>query len=586
MTQGSIRNTHRFRGRLVLLAATLSLAIAPAAAQAMTVSGTAAPVNPQAGANSDVNININLGPAGEDVKDLTVGLPPGLAADPTATPKCTAAQLATASAGNDGCPANTRVGAVVVNATITVIALPVTLDVSGNLYNFTAQPGEPARFAIVLQPGDLGLPVTFPLPLDPVVLQSGAELRQTDFGLNSVINNIPNSTPSPLGDLPTHINSQQLTLFGIAPGTGKPFARNPTSCTPKVVEFTAVPYAGATGTGTSAPPFTPTGCGSLPFAPKFSADVTVSGDLEPGSKPTVTTVITQTPAEAGLRDAKVFVPLDLGADVNQILPGEICSPAQFQARTCPAHTRVGSALATSPFLTSPLTGSVYVVDNPGEVAQIGLDLRGELSMLIRGQLALDNSSTFTNLPDIPISRFALTFDGGPDGLLSATRDICRPPAPVFQTRFVGHNGASIASSTDAVVNGCGPLRKPKVRIRVSRAGSEHPSMTVKVSSASGFERLRRVKLKLPGALRFTGGASGDIVARAKGERLGKSATRASGRVLKLKLPSHGLNKVKVKVGGDALRRNGGLGGRVRFTAKVTDTDGAKTSLKERVRPKG
>ena len=113
------------------------------AAQAITVSGTAAPADLQAGANSDFTIQVNLGPAGEDVKDLVVGLPPGQIGDPQATPLCTQAQLDTAAPGVDGCPANTQVGTVVANATITIIAVPVTSTSPGS--SSTSRPAGGAR---------------------------------------------------------------------------------------------------------------------------------------------------------------------------------------------------------------------------------------------------------------------------------------------------------------------------------------------------------------------------------------------------------------------------------------------------------
>src|SRR6476646_7239605 len=100
-----------------------------------------------------------------------------------------------------------------------------------------------------------------------------------------------------------------LTLFGIAPGTGKAFLRNPTSCAPLHANFTAVPYSSTTGTG-QATPFTLTGCSSLPFSPTFSATVDVLKRSTAGERPTLTTSIDQANGEAGLKDAKVYVPSD------------------------------------------------------------------------------------------------------------------------------------------------------------------------------------------------------------------------------------------------------------------------------------
>jgi hypothetical protein len=69
------------------------LALAPAA-HALGFQGlSAAPANPNAGANSDLNVHIGFTSPADDVKNLTVGLPPGLVGDPTATPLCSMAQL-------------------------------------------------------------------------------------------------------------------------------------------------------------------------------------------------------------------------------------------------------------------------------------------------------------------------------------------------------------------------------------------------------------------------------------------------------------------------------------------------------------
>ena len=63
--------------------------------------------------------------------------------------------------------------------------------------------------------------------------------------------------------------------------------------------------------------------------------------------------------------------------------------------------------------------------------------------------------TFDGLPDIPISRFQLTFTN-PPGLLGTTRDLCVPPVPVFHADFTGYNGASASVDGPATVDGCGP----------------------------------------------------------------------------------------------------------------------------------
>jgi hypothetical protein len=443
-TKRAARGRRRLTRVAVLTAAFAAFAI-PASAQAITVSGTAAPTNLQAGANSDFEIHIDF--AGGQVQNLTVGLPPGMVGDPTATPKCSVAQL-----NADACDPETIVGEV--DAAATVVLLPITA--SGFLYNLEAQAGEPARFGIVLHP--LGLPD----PVPPIILQSGAQLRQTDFGLNTVINGIPNTTLA-MGD--TTINSQDITLYGTAPGTGKPFMRNPTSCTPKTSSFSAVPYSGATGSFQTAP-FVPTGCENLPFSPTFSARMGSPGQNAVLGKPPVSSVIEQDAGEAGLAEAKVLLPPDLGVDVAQL--NEICALDAFNAAACPAHTVIGSAFATSPLLTQPLTGPVTLVQGAA-LPDIGLNLAGPLSLNLHGTLNIAGSVTFSGLPDIPISHFELNFVGGPDGLNVANRNLCLPPPPLFHENFTGHNGATTSLDTFATVEGgCGPVAKKKCKAKAKK----------------------------------------------------------------------------------------------------------------------
>ena len=98
--------------------------------------------------HSDVNIHIGFTSPGDDVKDLTVSLPPGLVGDPTATPLCTVTQLQ-----GDACPSASQVGTVTTGATAHPIPLlSVPLTVNGSLYNVEAAAGQPARFGIVLRP--------------------------------------------------------------------------------------------------------------------------------------------------------------------------------------------------------------------------------------------------------------------------------------------------------------------------------------------------------------------------------------------------------------------------------------------------
>ena len=80
---------------------------------------------------------------------MTFHLPPGLAGDPFATPRCSEADYRA-----DACPAATRVGSVAATATAVIVPPLVTLkqDVTGDLYNLAPAGAEPARLGAVLRP--------------------------------------------------------------------------------------------------------------------------------------------------------------------------------------------------------------------------------------------------------------------------------------------------------------------------------------------------------------------------------------------------------------------------------------------------
>jgi hypothetical protein len=426
------------------LVASLCLALAPTAQAALGLQDLSAqPANLAAGANSDVNIHIGFSDPADQVKDLTVHLPPGLVGNPTATPLCTVTQL-----NGDSCPANTQVGSVTAHVNVIVAGpLSVPLTVDGTLYNLTPHQGEPARFGIVLRPlGGL-------IGSTKIIQQSAVQLRRSDFGLDTIVNDFPRTASG----LETDITSLDLSLMGTANGHG--FIRNPTSCTPKTVTFDAVSYGGHTAHG-SAPSFSPTNCDALPFSPTLTVTVGAPGATKPGSPVPLTTVIQQDATEAGLAHAKVLLPNSIGA--NAALLTNSCKLIQFQvdASGCPAKTIVGSASATSPFVPSALTGPVVLVaPKPNDfLPRLGVELNGPLSLHILGNFVIESTgpgNEFAKLPDIPIARFALRFHGGKDALASTSQNLCTAPAPIFLSSFDGFNGAHQEGPVTAQVKGCG-----------------------------------------------------------------------------------------------------------------------------------
>jgi hypothetical protein len=563
------------------VAAVSLLAAAPSAQAAIGFGPglSAQPADNQAGANTNFTIDMPFtgsGP-GDSVRDLRVGLPPGLIGNPTATPLCTVAQLNSEA----GCPPATQVGEVraAVDICVGVLCLPNPAPINGSIHNLQPQPGEPARFGIILNALPFSLPVLGDLVLPPIKQQSGVELRD-DLGLDTVLTDLPNTAeilrvgplPPVTGDI--RITRQTLTLFGTIAGKG--FMRNPTSCKQHAVRFDATDHTDDAASGQAT--FTTTGCDKLAFDPKLTATVGSPGHTDAATKPPLTTVIRQKDGEAGLKRAAVILFGGLDADASEL--GNTCPTPRFEASRCPANSIIGSGTAQTPLLTSPLSGQVSIVDplTPGSLPNLGVDLKGALPLQLRGNFVLvpGPGNVFEGLPDTPISRFQLDFN--PDKLILTKRDLCEPPPPVIHADFEGHNGRKRSSDVAAGVEGCGAgVAKPTAKVKLRRSKSKHPRM--KATVKAGISGLRKMNLKLPKQLKL-----------AKGKKLKRGAKASEGKVRgkrrRLKVASdEGVVKLKVTVAKKGLNRVKRIkkGKRLRFPIKVTDMTGQTTKLKPRAK---
>ena len=269
---------------------------------------TAEPSNPAAGANSDFTIALQITDPGSDLKDLTIHLPPGLVGNPLATTTCSEDQLAA-----DACPAASDVGDVSNDVTLHVLGLPPGQpDGPRRPLQRRAARGRAGslrdRARRVADPRDPG--GIFP----KIILQSAASLRQSDFGLDTVLSDLPN-TVSILGmSSDIDIRGVALTLNGLAGDPPQGFIRNPTSCGAHTVGFDADSYDSQTASGSTS--FDTVNCAALPFTPELSARIKRTGPINEPVE--LSTTISQTVEEAGLRRAQVILPTNIGGN-NAIL---------------------------------------------------------------------------------------------------------------------------------------------------------------------------------------------------------------------------------------------------------------------------
>ena len=406
-------------------------------------------------------------------------------------------------------------------------------------------------------------------------------LRPGDFGLDTSLKDLPNSTTVAGIATSIDITGVAMTLSGMAGSPPQGFIRNPTSCDLAVTGFDATSYAAPATVVSGQASFTPTNCAALPFTPELTARLKQVGAANQPHE--ASTTIAQTIDEAGLDSAQVVLPIGVGAN-NDALNNK-CPRLSFAAGSCPAASIVGTAIAASPLLSEKLAGPVALVEPtaPG-LPDIGVDLRGPLALKLLGSAGIAaggrNVVTFAGLPDIPISEFTLTFNGGPGGLIVVSRDICVPPPPVFDATFTSHAGGGTTAAVAGTVEGCGSsgTKKPRAKVKLTGTASEKPRLKLKVTA--GSEAVTQAKLKLPKQLTLAGGAAfaRGIKAKADGKKLRGSAVKRNKRRLRLRPGGEGADRVQAKIFGGALVPAGDISRRLKFPVTVEDAAGAKTKL--------
>ena len=469
----------------ILTLAILLLAAAPAHAAFDVTAFELTPSSTAAGAHADVTIATSFAPYDPAApparpRNVVFHLPPGLAGDPFATPRC-----AEAAYRADACPPATKVGSVEARATaVAIVGLPgLPETATGDLYNLVPAGSEPARLGAVIRStaGKLFVPTTI-------------RARSSDGGLDSLVTDLPTR----LEPLEIYTERMAFTLHG-RPAGGKPFMRNPTSCRPAVTTVVATPYGGGPARSRTSR-FTPTRCGALRFAPHIRATVGARGMTARQAKPPVTTVITQGAEQAGQSAATVTLPPVVAPDLTQL--ARACRADKAAARACPASSKVGTVTAATPLLAAPLTGDVFLASRgPGALPGLTIQLADPIPLRLDGTVALTREglrTTFTGLPDVPLASFRLDLSGGPSGAFELGADICAAPPPRIAASFAAHSGARFSETARMTVAGCTPA--PAVAAKVRRLRTRRPTLRLGVRAAPGAPGLRQVRLLLPNAL--------------------------------------------------------------------------------------
>ena len=485
----------------VLAVAATSAATAPLAQAAVQVTSlTVSPNNPTANSSPNLTVSMNFAytPSSDDIKRLTITLPPGLVGNPNAVTKCTTAQFSA-----DSCPSGSDVGDTTVR--VVVDALGMNLDASGDVYNLQPQSGEPARLGVIVRPPLANkIFLTVPVAVRP----------DLDFALENRIDNLPRTTYIPifLSNFDVTITSMSLTLNGMV--GGQRFLTMPSSCNTANLTVTAGSWD-STATATRSAPITPTGCASLAFNPSFAFTTQTTRAETPSG---ATAAITLPSGSPTLKRAVVTLPP--GVAINPAAADGLaaCSDAQFAADSnsapaCPSASRVGTVEFDTPLL-GLLTGDVYFAQ-PTDARPWGLFVSisgpGFFAKLV-GNVAIDQSNgqittTFDDIPQVPFTAFRLTFNGGSKALLVTPRACGAAQAQAQLTPWSSSTPVARNSTVTISWDGAGaPCPSPRpfnptlaLTLSDSSAGAS-PAMTLTVTRPDRDQELGSLRVSLPPGL--------------------------------------------------------------------------------------
>jgi hypothetical protein len=432
--------------------------------------------NPAAGASPAFVFQLTRSDGQQNVAKIDATLPPGLLANLASVPLC---PEALAASGN--CPASSQVGSTTVG--IGSGPTPVYVPQHGRAPTavYLAGPYKGAPYSLVIRvPAQAG-----PFDLGVVTVRAGIYVDPTTA--QASVKSDP--LPQILQGIPLSYRDIRVTID--RPG----FMLNPTSCEPMAIAATATSAGGLTAALSSR--FQAGGCQALPFKPTFSATTEGNGNFHGAS---LDVKITQKPGEAAIHKVDTQLPLALPSRLVTLQ--KACTEGQFAAdpRGCPAGSLVGTASASTPILSTPLTGRAYLVSH-GSAAFPDLDivLQGSgITIDLVGNTDIKKGITysrFETVPDAPISSFELKLPGGPGAVLAATKNLCAPTTTVtvskkvtkrvhgrlrrltvrvkksvpeallMPTTITGQNGATVTQATKIGVTGCA---KPRAKARKVR----------------------------------------------------------------------------------------------------------------------
>ena len=412
----------------------------------------------QAGGFTSFSLLLTRGDGQQRIGNLQFKTPEGLLGMISKVPLCPEPQ---ASEGT--CSSASQIGHTVVEAGPGPYPLVVP------------QPGQPPA-PIYLTGGYKGAPyglsIVVPLVVGPFTLQT--QVVRAKIEVDPLTTQLTITTDP----LPTIIDGIPADLRAINAVIDRPgFMFNPTGCEPGSFSGTATSTEGASVPIGSH--FQMGSCRALTFKPNFKVSTSGKTSRKDGASldakilyPTGELGDNQASSQSNVKAVKVDLPKQLPSRLTTLQ--KACPSATFDANpaSCPEDSRVGSATAITPVLPVQLTGPAYFVSYGGaKFPELVVVLQGYgVTVYLHGETFISKagitSSTFRNVPDVPITSFELKLPEGPYSALAANGNLCTTKLSM-PTAFTGQNGATLKQSTPIAVTGCARHKAKKTKKKAS-----------------------------------------------------------------------------------------------------------------------
>jgi hypothetical protein len=425
-------------------------AACPASPLPFTPSMIAGSTTDQAAGYTSFSLLLQRADGQQRIAGLQFKTPEGLLGMISKVPLCQEAQAAQGT-----CSSASQIGHTVVEAGPGPYPLVVP------------QPGQPPAPIYLTGPykgAPYGLSIVVPLVVGPFTLQTQVVRGRIEVDRHTARLTV---TTDPL---PTIIDGIPADLRAINAVIDRPgFMFNPTNCTPQAFTGTATSTEGASAPLESH--FQMGSCQSLVFKPNFKVSTSGRTSRKNGASldvkllyPNIPPGNNQASSQSNIQSVKVNLPRQLPSRLTTLQ--KACPVAVFDTNPagCPKESIVGNATAITPVLPVPLTGPAYFVSHAGEsFPQLIIVLQGYgVTVDLVGDTFISKagitSSTFKQIPDVPITSFELKLPQGLFSALAANGNLCKSKLKM-PTAFTAQDGAVIHQTTPITTTGCAKAKK-------------------------------------------------------------------------------------------------------------------------------